>query len=161
MIWLLLYSSAPPPCWQYKLDRDTQKNWERETTCWREKREGVGGGAKSYDSRKPGPLKIIQYSLILQFYRSRIMVPHFYRMAMLEKHILLNLVCRRSFFCMENAPVAKVPFTSKAPIVFFFLHLHFLDGSSICIFFRIHAVRKRWQVGLNCSLSNDQVRSNY
>jgi hypothetical protein len=37
---------------------DTQKDWERETTCWQERAGtgGGGGGAKSYDARKPGLL---------------------------------------------------------------------------------------------------------
>jgi hypothetical protein len=61
------YDLAPhhPPPPVSKLDRqcgDTQEDWERETTCWRNR---VGGrGAKSYEPARSlhGPLYIIPYS---------------------------------------------------------------------------------------------------
>ncbi len=40
-----------PPASPVSLTDDTQEDWERETTCWRE-REGGGGGAKSYDGEE-------------------------------------------------------------------------------------------------------------
>ncbi len=50
----LSYDSAPPltltPPLVSKLD--TQIDWERETTCWREMGGRGGGGAKSYDGKK-------------------------------------------------------------------------------------------------------------
>ncbi len=50
MIWLLPTPSFPPlPL--VSSTGDTQKDWERETTCWRERRGG-GEGAKSYDGDK-------------------------------------------------------------------------------------------------------------
>ncbi len=45
MNWLLPHPLPP-------LTGHTQKGWERETTCWREKGRGVGGGAKWYDGEK-------------------------------------------------------------------------------------------------------------
>ncbi len=44
MIWL---NPHPIP-----LSRDTQEDWERETTCWRERGGGGELGAKSYDRKK-------------------------------------------------------------------------------------------------------------
>ncbi len=66
MILLLAHPLTPSPSSACKLDRrrDTQKDWEREKSCWRER----GMEAESYKTgTKPDPLKIIQYSLNKSF----------------------------------------------------------------------------------------------
>ncbi len=45
---------------------DTQEDWEREMTCWRERGEGVGGGAKYYGDRKKD-CSSINYSILSVF----------------------------------------------------------------------------------------------
>ncbi len=46
---------------------DTHEDGERETNCWREKvGKGVGEKRNLTPARKPGPLNIIQYSLLRQ-----------------------------------------------------------------------------------------------
>ncbi len=61
--WSWLIPHRPPP--SVSLTGDTQKDWERETTCWRWA-EGRGGwGAKSYDC-KVWPSINIQYSLSIE-----------------------------------------------------------------------------------------------
>ncbi len=50
MKWLL--SHPPPPVPLESSTGDTQEDWERETTCWRERGDEGGGGAKSYDGEK-------------------------------------------------------------------------------------------------------------
>jgi hypothetical protein len=50
-------SSATPP--SVSSTGNTQEDWERETTCWRER---VGEEANNTMARKPSPPSIIQYS---------------------------------------------------------------------------------------------------
>ncbi len=59
--------APPPPLLSVSYTGDTQEDLERETTCWPERGEGGGGGANlnHTTARKPGPLKNIQYSLLL------------------------------------------------------------------------------------------------
>ncbi len=58
---LSFYSATPssPSSTSISSTSETQDDWERETTCWWEK----GGGRTT--AGKPGPLLIIQYSLLL------------------------------------------------------------------------------------------------
>ncbi len=53
MIWLLP-RPLPPSLPSVNSTCDTQEDWERETTCWRErgKEWGLSWGAKSYDGEK-------------------------------------------------------------------------------------------------------------
>jgi hypothetical protein len=58
--------AATPPSPVRSLTGDTQKGWERETTSYRERGGSGGRLTESYDhTRKFGPLKNIQYSLVL------------------------------------------------------------------------------------------------
>ncbi len=43
---------TPPPLPSVSSNGDTQEDWERETTCWGERVEGGGRGAKSYDRKE-------------------------------------------------------------------------------------------------------------
>jgi hypothetical protein len=45
-------SSPPPPPPSVSLTGDTQEDWETETTCWRERGEGVVHWAESYHGQK-------------------------------------------------------------------------------------------------------------
>ncbi len=64
----LVPSSSPPALYPVsKLDRrvgDTQEDWEREATCWRERGGRGGRGAESYDRKKAWSFPIIRYSLL-------------------------------------------------------------------------------------------------
>ncbi len=44
--------APPPPLPSVSSTGDTQEDWERETTCWREREEVVGEEPKSYDRKK-------------------------------------------------------------------------------------------------------------
>ncbi len=49
-VWFGFFPLPPSPLLQLISSiGDTQKDWERETTCWRERGEGGGRGVKSYD----------------------------------------------------------------------------------------------------------------
>ncbi len=51
-VYKIVRKITPSPLSRRKLTGDTQEDWERETTCWRDKGEGGGRGAESIDCKK-------------------------------------------------------------------------------------------------------------